>query len=489
MSFIEQRPGSPRSGRAERRLVAAKAGLDERAQQRAIEAKKSPVEKRPEERPSYKKKLLVPAVSLALLTLISEIREAGNIDVSSASELGPTPRVLLTPEETMKEMALFDQTIEEIREPGVVVSEATPQATEIQQEKTEQNIETVQVEFQPGTICNVELLGVTNSSIADSVLEKFTPDKMRVNYPELDLELRERTRALMSWASKQPSHFCSYNPPSKAFGDWLIYIYLNSESNGVGIPKRVPALSYERVYSTLAFEEVNVRESNIPRVLERLEEPMRVINRMLSENVDPLLFRDGVVPQLPTRPQEIMSIIVFPGYPDHLMTAGLGWEGHPVLFGNYWSPEYSYDDIERTLIVSYAHEVTHSLLQIRRTEDLRRVDFGSPEGKYVHSLHVIFEDLTIRMLNLGNVDPSRPLVYIYGSLIEDGYKPEEILKIMLNSVVTGSCLFPEPEEINRVFAGAHWRELPPETQREIEEAYGKYKEEFVRMYMKYASQG
>ena len=159
MSSIE-RPGPPKLGRAERRLVAVKAGLDERAQQRArpqVEATKSPVEKEPAERQDEERLAgLVPkrfsrwlstaakvGFPVALATILAlQSWEAARIDTASASKLGPTPAEVPTPERAAEEMARLGRTIEKInQEPGVAMGPATPTATEIQPKMSWEEIE------------------------------------------------------------------------------------------------------------------------------------------------------------------------------------------------------------------------------------------------------------------------------------------------------------------------------------------------------------
>ncbi len=85
-------------------------------------------------------KIAPPAVVLALL-LAFQVGEAAKAGFTSASELGPTPKVLPTPGEVSREMKEFEATIEAInQEPQMVVSEATPQPTEIQQAQKETSV-------------------------------------------------------------------------------------------------------------------------------------------------------------------------------------------------------------------------------------------------------------------------------------------------------------------------------------------------------------
>ncbi len=65
--------------------------------------------------------------ALAALLLVAQIREAAKVDIPSASGLGPTPRVLPTPEGIEQ----FEERIEKVQKPD----EAIPAATETQQEE------------------------------------------------------------------------------------------------------------------------------------------------------------------------------------------------------------------------------------------------------------------------------------------------------------------------------------------------------------------
>ncbi len=102
-----------RRGRGFPKLSAEESGVEERLTGTA-----------PSRRVSRKKFLAAAAVFVPLL--IAQIREAASIDVYSASESGPTPREVPTPEDITKEMARFERTIKKINEPEVAVSEATP---------------------------------------------------------------------------------------------------------------------------------------------------------------------------------------------------------------------------------------------------------------------------------------------------------------------------------------------------------------------------
>src|SRR4030042_2835006 len=76
-------------------------------------------------------------LAVALLGGALKAVESANINISSASESGPTPIEVPTPPGIAGQARDFDRTIEEInREPNMVV-EATPKPTEIQQEQKE----------------------------------------------------------------------------------------------------------------------------------------------------------------------------------------------------------------------------------------------------------------------------------------------------------------------------------------------------------------
>ncbi len=77
---------------------------------------------------------VIPPVVLAGWLAV-QAGEAARTDLSLAAELDrPHPVEVPTPGETAKEMAKFKETIKEIQEPGVVVSEATPTPDTIQKE-------------------------------------------------------------------------------------------------------------------------------------------------------------------------------------------------------------------------------------------------------------------------------------------------------------------------------------------------------------------
>ena len=76
-------------------------------------------------------KMVTPAV---IGLIVFRAGEAAKIDLASASELGPTPKVLPAPEKTIREAEEFEAIIEAINQEPHIAAITTPTATEIQQQ-------------------------------------------------------------------------------------------------------------------------------------------------------------------------------------------------------------------------------------------------------------------------------------------------------------------------------------------------------------------
>jgi hypothetical protein len=137
---------------------------------------------------------------VATLGTLKGIQEIDFSKIASASELGPTPRILPAPGETIREAREFDEKIRKVnQEPGVVMSQTTPTATEIQQKETpipeKAGVEGIQIsEIPPSTATTLYFLWapITVGQVAEKLKmseeEFLSHNKFLLKECEVDLK-------------------------------------------------------------------------------------------------------------------------------------------------------------------------------------------------------------------------------------------------------------------------------------------------------------
>ncbi|HUV43122.1 MAG TPA: hypothetical protein VMY36_04460 [Patescibacteria group bacterium] len=426
----------------------------------------------------------------------AQIKGAASIGVSSASESGPTPRILPAPED--REGGEFEATIKAInQEQNVVLNVVTPTADEIRSGQL--NIvnpegagvggEAEILSPEINAICRISL----TSGPGEFVIPKGLVDRID---PELDSRLNERVINFFEVVNRGKGNI---EPGTGPFRDFWIYAYLNGERRGGEIIDSVPFPTEEGLYLSLASHEERIRSPFMKQVVSDIIPISRSINEMFRDNLNPALFRDGVIPQLPEEEEEILSSLILPGW--STVGAGLGYPNSVMIFGDsYAKPVSDYNKYAADFIVQYIHEAIHSFPQAQRAPGIEGVDWATrtPESKFVHATQEAVEDFALKILREKGLEvlypegPSVrliPVVYVYGVLKEGG---KDAFKGLLNSMASGSCLMTDDYEEVR---GNHlsWDELfsaqllqfDERAQDEIMAMVDLYWPQFIGEYMRY----
>jgi len=125
-------------------------------------------------------------LAIALLGGALKVGESAKIDVSSASESGPTPIELPTPPGIARQMGEFDEEIRKInRQPGAVMSQVTPTAAEIQQKMSWEEIKLsgheITLRIQPNfSQTEAEWLKMNIPTIVDNLASVIGSDRSKI---------------------------------------------------------------------------------------------------------------------------------------------------------------------------------------------------------------------------------------------------------------------------------------------------------------------